>query len=142
MARKGRTRTSPRAPRQPDRRFRLTLRSATLGTEHPDLEKVQRFLTRFGYLTTTIVPGRLDKATANAIKVFQRAYGLKATGTLNPETVRALQAPRCGSPDVSTLARIQGGASSDFVLRGCDYNLTQLTFRFLNGTADIAGTQE
>jgi peptidoglycan hydrolase-like protein with peptidoglycan-binding domain len=126
----------------PARRLVLSLRTAGRGAQHPDIDKVQRFLTRFGYLDTTITPGTLDPATSGALKTFQRMQGLSPTGTLTGPTAKAMEAGRCGTPDVGLLQSVAGGASGSFVLRGCGYNRTRFTYRFANGTADIAGTQE
>jgi len=122
--------------------FQLTLTQASLGDQDPELEKVQDYLTRFSYLTTTVSPGTLDAPTSEALETFQQVRGLEASGELNAETARALQEPRCGNPDVGLIARAEGGTSAPFVLRGCSYNKTPFTYRFVNGTADIAGTQE
>lgn len=124
------------------RRFKLDLKSASIGTEDTEINKVQKYLTRFGYLTTTISPGTLDEKTSEALKKFQQVMDLKETGKLDAKTVEALEQPRCGTPDVGVIEGTRGGASADFVLRGCSYNQTQFTYRFVNGTSDITGTQE
>ncbi|HZG00015.1 MAG TPA: matrixin family metalloprotease, partial [Chitinophagales bacterium] len=101
-----------------------------------------KYLTRFGYLTSTITPGTLDKSTSQALDRFQQVMGLKASGTLNEATVNAMQQPRCGTPDIGVIERATGGTSANFVLRGCSYNKTQFTFRFVTGTTDIPNNQE
>jgi Matrixin/Putative peptidoglycan binding domain len=124
------------------KRFALTLTKAAAGDEHPEIGKVQKYLTRFGYLSSVVATGKLDKPTSEAVKTFQTVHGLKPTGNLNPKTIEAMEMPRCGSPDVATVSRIRGGESGEFVLRGCSYNKTAFTYQFINGTPDIAGTQE
>lgn len=124
------------------RRFSLTITKAAAGTKHTDIGKVQKYLTRFGYLASVVVPGKLDKPTSEAIKAFQQFHGLKPTGDLNLQTIEALQMPRCGSPDVTTVSRMQDGAVAKFVLRGCSYAKTAFTHKFINGTPDITGDQE
>ena len=86
---------------QATRRFQLELKSASVGTQHPDINKVQNYLTRYGYLTRIISPGILDEHTSEALTTFQQVIGLEPTGTLTPETVAALELPRCGTPDLS-----------------------------------------
>src|SRR5215207_1603013 len=127
---------------EPTLRFQPKLEQASLGDQDPDIEKVQEYLTRYGYLTTPISPGTLDAPTSGALQTFQQVLGLKATGELNPETTAALQTHRCGTPDVGLIARVESGAFAEFVLRGCSYTKTHFTYRFVNGTADITGTQE
>lgn len=124
------------------KRFSLTITSARRGAQNPDIGKVQRFLARFGYLSSVVAPDKLDKPTSEAIKTFQKVHRLKATGEISASTVAAMQMPRCGTPDIATIIRVLGGESGNFVLRGCSYNKTNFTFKFVNGTADITGTQE
>jgi len=123
-------------------RFQLNLKSASAGATDPDIAKVQKYLTRFGYLTTTIDPGTLDPHTSKALKSFQTVQGLNATGRLDAATAAALEAARCGTPDVGLIAEVGGGTSASFVLRGCAYNATQFSYRFVNGTADVTANQE
>lgn len=124
------------------KRFSIALKSAAQGTTNPELSKVQKYLTRFGYLTTTCTIGTLDKATSGAIKSFQHSHGLQETGNLTPKTIEAMEVARCGVPDVELVQAAAGGESSDFVLSGCKYTKRTFTYRFLNGTGDIAGTAE
>jgi len=139
MPRKPKTKS---APKKGAKRFALTLTKAKVGAEHPEIGKVQKFLTRFGYLSSVVTPGKLDKPTSESVKSFQTVHGLKPTGDLNPKTVAAMEMPRCGTPDLGVVKSLLGGQSGKFVLRGCSYNKTNFTFRFINGTADISGTQE
>lgn len=71
----------------------------------PD-ERVAKFalsyLDAFGYLKTELAQWgdiTLGDITA-AIAQFQGMFGLKRTKTLDVKTVRAMEAPRCGCPDV------------------------------------------
>lgn len=125
-----------------ERRFTLEAKEVHHGQEHPDVAKVQKYLTRFGYLTTTIEPGRLDQPTSDALRSFQHVYGVEETGYLDPATQEALEQPRCGVPDVPTVAATHRGESAEFVLRGCSYSRLALTYRFTNGTGDITGDDE
>jgi hypothetical protein len=123
-------------------RFTIELEEATRGTEDPEIGKVQRFLTRYGYLADTISPDKLDAPTSEALKTYQQVMGLEATGELDPKTAEAIQAPRCGTPDVNLVSQADSGVSASFVLRGCNYPDARFTFRFVNGTGDVTGTQE
>jgi hypothetical protein len=123
-------------------RFQLNLDKAKVGTQDPEIGKVQRYLTRFGYLTETIEPETLDAPTAQALRTFQRVMGIEETGELDGPTTTALEQPRCGTPDVGVIDRMAGGEVATFVLRGCSYAKTTLTYRFVSGTGDIAGAAE
>jgi hypothetical protein len=76
--------------------------------------------------------------------MFQQALGLDSTGDLTQETIDSMEVARCGVPDVDLVAaqEMSGGEVSNFVLRGCNYTRRTLTYRFTNGTGDIAGTAE
>jgi hypothetical protein len=113
-----------------------------LGTQDADIGKIQQYLTHYGYLTTTVSPNTLDTPTSQALETFQQVLGLEPTGELNAETAAAMQLPRCGTPDVGVVARVEGGVSANFVLRGCSYSGANFTYRFVNGTNDIGGNQE
>lgn len=125
-------------------RFKLNILAAKRGDKDPEIEKVQKYLTRFGYLGTTAAMSRLDTATSKALKLFQRCYGLQVTGDLTSETIQALESKRCGNPDVGMIAACARGGdiAPRFVLRGCKYNRRNFTYRFANGTADIGGATE
>lgn len=125
-------------------RFKLNISAAKLGDKNREIKKVQKYLTRFGYLKTTISTDRLDNATSKALKLFQQCLGLQETGNLTSETIKTLETPRCGTPDIGMIAARanRGGEVSNFVLRGCKYNRRNFTFRFVNGTVDIGGTTE
>lgn len=125
-------------------RFKLNIRPMKLGAKHPEITKVQKYLTRFGYLTTTVSTGHLDTATSKALKTYQKLLGLKVTGDLTEQTINMLETRRCGNPDVGMIAASAkvNDPVSKFVLRGCKYNKTNFTYRFSNGTADIGGNTE
>ncbi len=124
------------------RRFTLEIKELHKGQEHPEVAKVQRYLTRFGYLAATVEPGRLDAATSDALRLFQHIGGLEETGELDPPTVDALVQPRCGVPDSPTVEASRQGLAAAFVLSGCSYGKRTFTYRFVNGTGDIAGSDE
>src|SRR5687767_73667 len=124
------------------KRFRINARNMEAGAVHEDVEKVQRFLSRFGYLAGAYEPRRVDQPTQDALRVFQTRMRIAPSGVIDEETADAIELPRCGVPDVPTQGRAASGVSADFVLRGCDYEakFRTLSFAFLNGTADIPGT--
>jgi hypothetical protein len=124
------------------KRFIIALEEAKQGASDPEIRKVQRYLTRFGYLTSIIEPDKLDEATSEAVGLFQRSHGLALTGDLTPETIEAMEAPRCGVPDVGVARATASGTAGSFVLRGCSFNKLAFTYRFFNGTGDISGSSE
>ena len=133
------------AKRKKEARFSISLESAKVGTVSDEITKVQKYLTRFGYLKKVTATGKLDKTSSEALKTFQRSFGLKATGTLNKATIEGLEARRCGNIDAE-LAAAAGSAgdtgAAEFTLRGCKYQKQVFTYRFVNGTSDISGTAE
>ena len=121
-------------------RFKLTLRRAAIGDSHPDIERIQRFLRRFGYLRSAVKDGTLDADTSQAIQEFQSIMCVAPTGTLDLATADALERPRCGLSDAHFFDGRSPGAN--YVLRGCSYPKVSFTHRFANGTPDIVGDTE
>ncbi len=110
----------------------LKVRTLHKGDSHIEVEKIQQYLRKFGYLTDDIEVGVLDSNTSHALALFQKNCSLKETGELNDETARELERPRCGVPDVFPLV-----AGPE-----CKYYRQSFTYRFLGGTTDLAGTTE
>lgn len=99
-----------------------------------DTELLQRLLRRFGHLQGgAYQPGKFCKHTRASVKRYQRFHGLKVDGIVGPKTKHVLWLPRCGHKD-----EIQSG---NFVLRGCKYDSTALTFAFLNEAGDMPAHQ-
>jgi hypothetical protein len=57
------------------------------------------YLTFFGYIAVHLLQNLELKDIKAAIKSFQKIFGLKEDGTLTPQTLRAMEGPRCGCPD-------------------------------------------
>ena len=116
-------------------RFKLARRHAHIGHSHHDIEKIQRFLRKFGYLRTAVKDGTLDAHTSRALKEFQSIMRVTPTGTLDPATADALERRRCGLSDVNLLDG--SSPTANYVLIGCSYLKVAFDHRFLNGTPDI-----
>jgi hypothetical protein len=100
-----------------------------------DIEFVQQYLQRFGYLDVSAELNTevIGETTSRALELFQEFFGLPRTGELNEATMEAIKRPRCGLPDLSN--------SVVFVTR-CPWRQATLSFAFDAGTPDIAGTTE
>lgn len=57
------------------------------------------YLTFFGYIAVELLQHIDLESIKAAVKLFQQTFGLKADGTLNAKTLRAMEGPRCGCPD-------------------------------------------
>jgi hypothetical protein len=108
------------------------------GAKGDDVWNLQSFLTSAGYLRRERVPGTFCKWTAGALRQFQKNYGLSPTGEADEATLHLIQRPRCGVPDFGPQNEPAEGLAP-FVLRGCKYNRTDLTFAFSNSTSDLPG---
>jgi hypothetical protein len=58
------------------------------------------YLSFFGYIAVELLKNMNMKDLEKAVKTFQRWFGLKADGVVGPMTLRAMEIPRCGCPDV------------------------------------------
>jgi general secretion pathway protein A len=67
-----------------------SLPALTSGMKGAAVRWLQARLTELGYLHSGDATGEYDELTGNAVKAFQRASSLEATGELGPETLIAL----------------------------------------------------
>jgi len=126
------------------KRFSLTTRDIPADEVNDEVEKVQLYLARYGYLTGPYEPKRVDTPTQQALQEFQGYMNISQTGVVDPDTAAALEKPRCGNLDETPAGRAFSGVPPSFVLRGCSYEaqLRTLAYAFVLGTSDIAGRGE
>jgi hypothetical protein len=119
------------------------------GAEGTDVEALQNYLSRFGYLPRedagafallrdavpgpTVETGKFTKATADALKSYQRFHKLPETGVLDEATVAQMSLPRCGFPDV-----VDAAGLSTFSAQGNRWSTTNLRYGFENFTPDVS----
>jgi predicted Zn-dependent protease len=123
------------------------------GSTGPEVEVLQAYLHRFGYLhidsMATPFPavrkaanpphGNLktfDKATVTALQNFQKFNGLPMTSVLDDATIAHMSQPRCGFPDIPTDQGV-----SNFVAQGSRWNKIDLTYGFQEFTPDLTPQQ-
>lgn len=123
------------------------------GIANPDVQTLQEFLQRFGYLRIyslteefaavraassppEAVLGTFDEATTIALRNFQQFHGLPITGILDEATVAQMSRPRCGFPDIPTHAGM-----SNFVAQGNRWDRTNLTYSFQEFSPDLTQQQ-
>jgi hypothetical protein len=58
------------------------------------------YLSFFGYVGIELLKHMNWSDLEKAVKQFQKWFGLKADGVVGPKTLRAMEIPRCGCPDV------------------------------------------
>lgn len=90
------------------------------GEQQQGIAKVKNYLSHFGYLPESSGFNDLfDADLEEAIKVYQRNFGLDVTGVMDASTVSQMMAPRCGVADIingtSTMA---GGAGASSHVHG------------------------
>jgi peptidoglycan hydrolase-like protein with peptidoglycan-binding domain len=115
------------------------------GAEGEDVERLQRYLARFGYLESESLdgfgkraarvgaverPGVFDERTQEALRRFQQFAGIPPTGRLDERTLEKMTHPRCGFPD-----------TADFTLQGSKWTTTTLRYAFENFTPDLTQAQ-
>ncbi|OMO89378.1 Peptidase M10, metallopeptidase [Corchorus olitorius] len=86
--------------------FLEQLQGCQKGNKVKDINKVKKYLKHLGYLSYDINKthadnnDHFDESLEHAIKTYQLNYNLKATGTLDLETVSKMMTPRCSVPDI------------------------------------------
>lgn len=124
------------------------------GAASPNVGKLQRYLSRFGWLRmpeqVPVVaahdalplaePDRFNDATEAALADFQRFYRLPVTGVLDSETLALLQRPRCGVPDkpVGGPTNGTGIAPPEFVAGPNKWSDLHLGYNLIQGTSDLS----
>jgi peptidoglycan hydrolase-like protein with peptidoglycan-binding domain len=123
------------------------------GERGPDVELLQKYLQRFGYLhipelreeflavraaadAPFAVFGVFDDATEQALKNYQGFFGLPATGVLDTPTSETMSRPRCGFPDLPTTH-----AMAEYAAQGNRWLKTDLTYGFAEFSADLEPVQ-
>ncbi len=84
-------------------------------------------------------PRRFGAELETAVRLFQKAHGLKEDGTLNAETRALMNTPRCGFPDLyQPRKRVTSpGGTAEFVPYGTTWGDRSLSYYFDNYTADL-----
>lgn len=80
-----------------------SLRTHERGSRDPrELQFVLQYLDAFGYLTRPLADwDKIElRDITGALKRFQDFFGLEKNGVVCSKTVRAMEAPRCGCPDI------------------------------------------
>src|SRR5262245_22069607 len=80
-------------------RFQLKIPVLQPGDTNAELINVQAILDRLGYFLDDYALGQLDAPTQTALCSYQAFFQLEPTGTTDPQTVKSLEAPRCGAGD-------------------------------------------
>ncbi|KAG8430423.1 hypothetical protein GDO86_020638 [Hymenochirus boettgeri] len=93
-------------------------------------EFAENYLKRFYNLKTA--SGPIGRKNANpfteTLKEMQRFFGLKVTGTLDGETMKVMEKPRCGVHDVGQFSSVPKSSA---------WTKTDLTYRILSFTPDL-----
>ena len=116
-----------------------------LGASGTDVEAIQAYLKRFGYLTDApaagavaaeshaivdsrpvVKSGKFDDSTAEALRQFQVMAGIPVTGVFDEATKAMTAAPRCGNHD-----------AHGFVASGGRWATTNLTYAFSEFSPDL-----
>jgi acylphosphatase len=122
---------------------------AKLGDSGEDVERIYRYLHRFGYLpntelsraypswrsATAFAPAdstHYDEQLQAAVTLFQRAYHLPETGEVDAATIELMSKPRCGFPDVVT-----SDGLAEFVAQGNRWPGPTVTYQHVNFSPDL-----
>ncbi len=76
-----------------------------------------------------------------AVSKYQTFHGLEATGEIDEATRSMMEMPRCGVADLFSADESPPGVAT-FVASGGQWSTNDLTYKFVNGTDDLAGDSE
>ena len=79
---------------------RLLKKDGSVDRSSPqEIQFAVNYLTFFGYIAVELLKYIDLNDIKSAVRKFQEIFGIRKTGELTPETIRAMQRPRCGCPD-------------------------------------------
>ncbi|CAD5114304.1 DgyrCDS3446 [Dimorphilus gyrociliatus] len=110
-------------------------------------EEVKEFLKYYNYLKekNTNSPDVHDiilsehDSYQEALKLFQRRFNLRETGNLNPETLEAINSPRCGFPDYKDTP-LSSKKPNSFTLNDEKWNQPKLSYKVVKYSNKIDKT--
>jgi hypothetical protein len=117
-----------------------------LGDEGTDVERLQAYLRKYGYIDSQVLdtygsrevsiaeeppaPGVFDDNTKRAVERFQEFAGIPVTGQLDQATLTMMERPRCGFPD-----------TANFVIDGRKWDHTDIKYSFRELSSDLPAGQ-
>jgi hypothetical protein len=131
----------------------------TPGSEGDQVDKLQAYLARFGYLqrppeeaggyaalaagsrAPKARSGTFDDSTQVGLRRFQQFFGLPVTGVLDEATLAQISRPRCGFPDLPRGGVDTDGGLARFAAQGSRWTRNNLTYGFQNFTSDLTQAQ-
>lgn len=119
-----------------------------------DVERVYQYLRRFGYFPNPHLarsfpswrpavafapddPNRFDDRLETAVHLFQRAYHLSLTGSVDRPTLELMRRPRCGVPD-----NVGPEGLAEFVAHDTRWDGPIVTYNHANFSSDLTDDEE
>ncbi|KAF5442096.1 hypothetical protein F2P56_027633 [Juglans regia] len=114
--------------------FLKHLQGCHKGEKLQGIHDLKRYLENFGYyhktkINTDANDDDFDELLESAVKTYQQNYHLKATGTLDAETVSKMMMPRCGVADIiNGTNSMQSGKKKHHHRKGSFHTVSHYSF--------------
>lgn len=118
------------------------------GDQHESIKKARIYLDRLGYTQQAVMDAPMEELATydddlnHAVTRFQKFFNLEVTGELDEPTREMMSKPRCGVADLNEDEPPPQPGVANYVASSGSWSSHDLTYKFVNGTADLPGVIE